>query len=493
MYQRQIENWLNEGISLLFYAVSPVKESRVTWTKPLKITLTNSKIELPNVWLRPEYSKITTAKNKVIYAQDFEGSLGGWQDEFQGEQSNSLVTRDNSQHYQGEFSLKVQNKPGSINAITTQSLGPLVPGEHYTISAYVKGGTITIGTASLRVMGDGLVQFTDGVPLYNGQGRDWQRVSMSFQARSAYHFFSLMAGGESGQYVYWDDIQLEKGTVASDFQKDKVGTNNSSNPQEDLVTTSVATDITVLGESAYDTNTRLLSAYPYSLKDIKLSFSQASVLTLFRGTINPSDTSAFMTIEKSDKAPLSLSEQMPGKTNRNMLPLALLIVSLALLLVIKYGMTLRAKIEGAKQVSLIFPILYIAGWLVNVISISMLAIYYAGVWLYEGDLLNSPSIFSLTIFVMSLIIYLVVLRFIKHNKELVKKLSEIQIGIVIVLLLLAFAFIVSDIFGNRQVLSVQFILSILYKSMAFLILLIELGILIRVYFKSKKGEKVIIS
>lgn len=499
VYLQQIDNWFNEGLNLLFFAVEPVKEPRITWTKPLKIELNNPKVEIPIVWLRPEYSKITTSKNKVIYAQDFEGSNGGWQDEFQGEGANSLVTRNNSEHYDGEFSLKVQNKPKSINALTTQTLGPLTPGEHYTISAYVKNGTITSGNAFLRVMGDGLVQFNDGVPMYNGLGHEWQRISMTFQARSAYHFFTLMAGGESGQYLYWDDVQLEKGTTASPFQKDKVGTNNSSTAKEDLVTTSVETEVMIFGNSAYSTSNPQWGKTFYQLNGVKPSFISSPVLSLIRGSINPVDTGAFIQFDQSNDKPQPLPSG-GSTTTKNSVPLIAITLILIGLVIAKHFITLFSKVDGEKEVSLIFPIVYFAGWFVNIVSISLLSVYYYSLWIVGGNIFDSASAFFLTAFIISLIIYLSAFIFIlKHNLSLIKKLSEIQIGTIIILLLISFSIIVSDVYRIfnpppdvymtvKTTVATTFNWMFFSKVPPFVLLLVEFLVLLKLFLKSKHAK-----
>ncbi|MBI2338426.1 carbohydrate binding domain-containing protein [Candidatus Daviesbacteria bacterium] len=498
VYRQQIDNWFNEGLNLLFFAVEPVKEPRITWTKPLKIELNNSTVEIPLVWLRPEYSKITTAKNKVVYAADFEGGNGGWQDEFQGEGANSLVTRDNSEHYDGDFSLKVQNKPKSINALSTQTLGPLTPGEHYTFSAYVENGTITSGNAFLRVMGDGLVQFNDGVPMYNGLGHEWQRISMTFQARSAYHFFTLMAGGESGQYLYWDDIQLEKGTTASPFQKDKVGTNNSDLTKEDLVTTSVDTEVMIFGDSSYSTNNPQWGKSFYQLNGSKPTFISSPILSYIRGSINPIDTGAFIQFEKSNDKPQPLPSG-GSTTTKNTIPLIVISLVLSILIIIKHLLILFAKVEGDRQSSLIFPIVYFAGWLANTVSISLLSVYYYGLWVAGGNIFDSASAFFLTVFIISSIIYLSVFMLIlSKNLLLIKKLSEIQIGTIIIMLVISFSIIISDayrifnpppdVYMTVKPVSTTFSWMYFSKVPPFILLLVEFLVLLKLFFKSKRMQ-----
>lgn len=500
VYRQQIDNWLNEGLNLLFFSVEPVKEPRITWTKPLKIELNNSKVEIPIVWLRPEYSKITTVKNKVIYAHDFEAGNGGWQDEFQGEGANSLVTRDNNEHYEGEFSLKVQNKPKSINALTTQTLGLLTPGEHYTFSAYVKNGTITSGNAFLRVMGDGLVQFNDGVPMYNGLGHEWQRISMTFQARSAYHFFTLMAGGESGQYIFWDDVQLEKGTTASEFRKDKVGTNNSTQPKEDLVTTSVETEVMIFGDSGYSNNNPQWGKTFYQLNGSKPSFISSPVLSFIRGSINPVNTGAFIQFDQSnDKPQPLLSLPSGGETTKNSIPLIAISIILTGLIVIKHLIILFARVDGEKESSLIFPIVYFAGWFANTVSISLLSVYYYGLWISGGKIFDSASAFFLTIFIISLIIYLSAFMLIlRNNISLIKKLSEIQIGTIIILLLISFSIIISDVYRifnpspvvymTEKTVATTFNWMIFSKAPPFVLLFVEFLVLLKLFFISKRTQ-----
>lgn len=489
VYQKQIDDWFDEGLILLFFSVGPVSESRVTWTEPIKVELSNSKIEVPVVWLRPEYSKITTAKNKVIYAADFEGGSNGWQDEFQGEGANSLVTRDNSQHYEGNFSLKVLNKPGSINALTTQTLGPLTPGEHYTFSAYVKNGTINSGTASLRVMGDGLVQFTDGAPMYNGLGHQWQRVSMTFQAKSAYHFFTLMAGGDPGQYIFWDNVQLEKGTTASEFRKDKVGINNSTPAKEDLVTTRVDLDVMIFGDSAYSTVNLQLQKLFYKLEKVP-EFLSETVLSSIRGNINPVDTAAFMQFEKSNDKVIPLSSQaiQPGASSNNNILLIVVATLLFLIIVIKHLLTLFLRIEGEKKVSLVFEILYFIGWFVNIISVILLSVYFYGQLVQKEfySALDSASVFFITAFIISLSIYLITFTyFLRHNERVMKRISQVQIGVTIILLLISVSFVISDVYRMFQVINVSNRLVFFSNIPQLLLMMLELGVLIRLYTKVK--------
>jgi hypothetical protein len=279
--------------------------------------LTQNELSLPLGWLKSDSGILTSNKRKIIYAENFEGGNGGWQDEYQGRGANSLVTRDSSEKYGGNYSLKVTNKEGSINAMTTQTIGGLTPGEHYTFSAYFKPGTVISADASLRVMGSGLIALSSGLPVYNGQNRNWSRISITFKARSAFHFFSLMAGGESGQYVYWDNIQIEKGTEATGFRNDLVGKTTETSSPEDLVSSQVNFQALLLGSSPFKAPAPFITSnvYKFSDKNTTKLFSSMPIayMTQISGLINPEETSQFLVIETTDVNSVQINNLLTRK------------------------------------------------------------------------------------------------------------------------------------------------------------------------------------
>ena len=302
-HRSQVEDWFKNNYSIVLLVVDPVKESRITWTQPIKLQTSSEINDIPLGWLRPEYAKLTSSKGKIIYAQDFESGDGGWTDEYQGPQANSLVTRDESNPYEGSYALKIINKPGSINATSTQTIGGLTPGEHYTFSAYVKNEKGESGDAFLRVMGDGLIALSDDLHLYNPQSHSWQRISLTFQARSAFHFFTMASGGQrQDDYVLWDDVQIEKGLNTSNFNKQAVGQKNALDTNEDITTTNTQIEVLTVSNKQYSiTNPQFTTQCFDKLKRIPATFmtTDNNDLCISRGFINPTNFSQFQILSEN--------------------------------------------------------------------------------------------------------------------------------------------------------------------------------------------------
>lgn len=464
----QINSWFQNDLNILLLVTDPVKESRITWTTPVKITSKQNELSLPVGWLRSDFGALTTNAGKVIYAENFEGGNGGWRDEFQGAQANSLVTRDDNQAYQGGYSLKVANKAGSINAITTQTIGGLTPDEHYTFSAYFKNGTATQGYAVLRVMGDGLVAMTSGVPLYDAQSKQWQRISVPFQARSAFHFFSLMASGNPNEYVYWDNIQIEKGIEATAFRNDLVGTITQTVNREDLSTTNVNVQVLLFGNDVFSVSGQLFKDTVYKFSDknfIKLfSDMQIKYATQLQGTINPQEISQFITVNTVDSKSIQTETLFPRKKDgkiiagietyltSNLFIFAILGIALLLKYVTFYLLLFKKQFKAEKTV---FPLfLYGGSWFINVLSMVFLVTsLYAQMMLPQ--LINNSffrnNIFLISLFLTSLLVYLLTLLSIRNTKiNILTAFFKGQLSICIFILLIVISLFFSDLqYGSR--------------------------------------------
>lgn len=467
IYKNQIDNWFQDGLELLLIVINPVSESRTTWTKPLRIDTHEESVSLPLGWLKRDFGTLTTSKGKIMYAENFEGGQGGWQDDYEGLQANSLVTRDNNQASEGSYSLKVTNKPGSINLITTQTIGGLIPGEHYTFSAYVKNGTSTGGEATLRVMGSGLVALASGVRLNNEQSKNWQRISTTFQAKSAYHYFSLMAYGEPGEYIYWDAIQIEKGTESTPFQKDKVGIKRETQALDDLTNTSVDLQAYILSNKPYSAPLPTLNTIVYNFDDQqireKLNAGKLQYLTQLQGTIQPDEASQFLIIDPTNSSAIKPINLQPRKeksssiNNKGFVDFIqnniILMTVLIIALLVKYVFDVYLSIKTSENNSLIKKFLYISAWLVNVLSFSFLItlICEEATNPYPHLLLSSSlQVFLAILFFTSLFIYAFTV-FLSHKTGLknIKTISELQVGITIVLILIAISWLATDLLTTK--------------------------------------------
>lgn len=494
MYQNQVDSWLNEDLYLLLLVINPVKESRTTWTKPIRITITQEKLLLPLGWLRNETGLLTSQKNKIIYAEDFEGGTGGWKDEYQGQQANSLVVRDNTQASEGTYSLKITNKEGSINAMSTQTIGGLIPNEHYTFSSYFKNGNATSGDASLRVMGDGLVTLSSGVPLYNDQGKNWQRISVTFQARSAFHFFTLMSHGEGGQYVFWDNIQIEKGTQATDFRKDLVGMTLKDKATEDLISSQVRFQCLIFSDQPYKSPNPLINNDVYKANNESLPSSLSGLkpqyLTLLRGIISPNELSHFLEIEEINPKSVTLNtltlRKEKDKIRSYFKENIIFLIIFGALLLIKYLICLFKKVEQQEQNSIFLLIMYGFSWFTNIISLILLTtfIYMDAFSRYPiKDIFYGYShVFLLSLFCLSYLIYLPSLWFtLTRGGNLVKRVVEVQLGISIVLLLINLSLLLSALFKQEVPLPASDIIN--YATSPFINKLVNLPACILVVFE----------
>lgn len=459
--RNQINDWFKNDINLLLLVTNPVQESRITWTKPIKVVLTQTDLSLPLGWLKTDFGTLTTNKNKIIYAENLEGGNGGWQDEYQGSGANSLVTRDSSEKYQGSYSLKVTNKEGSINAMTTQTIGGLTPGEHYTFSAYFKPGTVTTGDASLRVMGSGLIALSSGLPVYNGQNRSWSRISITFQARSAFHFFSLMAGGESGQYVYWDNIQIEKGTETTEFRNDLVGKTTETQSQEDLITSHVDLQALLLSTNPFEAPAPFIAGtvYKFNNKNIIKLFSGMPIqyMTQLNGVINPEEVNEFLVIKTADAKSVQIKNLLPRKIQDKitvglknyLVDNWLIFITVLVALILKYALTLILRVRGAREKSILPMLVYIGSWFVNIVSLLFLAtfLYTEAIHFTKYSyFFKSYQIFIMALFFVSLILYVPALWYTNRlGVRTVKHLLEAQVGICLIIFVIVLSLFFTDV------------------------------------------------
>lgn len=461
LQRNQIDDWFKNDAHLVLLVTNPVQESRVTWTKPLKVMLTQNELSLPLGWLKSDSGILTSNKRKIIYAENFEGGNGGWQDEYQGRGANSLVTRDSSEKYGGNYSLKVTNKEGSINAMTTQTIGGLTPGEHYTFSAYFKPGTVISADASLRVMGSGLIALSSGLPVYNGQNRNWSRISITFKARSAFHFFSLMAGGESGQYVYWDNIQIEKGTEATGFRNDLVGKTTETSSPEDLVSSQVNFQALLLGSSPFKAPAPFITSnvYKFSDKNTTKLFSSMPIayMTQISGLINPEETSQFLVIETTDVNSVQINNLLTRKIQEKviiglknyMANNLLLFITIVAALIIRYVLVLLIKMRESGEKSILPTVLYASSWLINVISLLFLVSFIYTEVVQPSrypTFFNSYQVFIMALFFTSIMVYIPALWYMnKSSIKAIKNIIEVQLGICLTIFIIVLSLIFTDV------------------------------------------------
>ena len=178
---------------------------------PLKITFESEKIIYP-LKISGMESSTTNTSNKVIAAHSFEdGTIQGW--------GGGRVTDGEAYHgkklYLQSFRAPQSTvTPPTQNIFATRNISGLIVGKNYVFSAYVKASAGTTGYARLALDNSALSSQT-----LNFTGLDnWQRIELPFTAAKTYYQFNL-AGEQitEGSTIFWDAVQIEEGSKASEF------------------------------------------------------------------------------------------------------------------------------------------------------------------------------------------------------------------------------------------------------------------------------------
>ena len=189
---------------------------------PLKITFASEKIVYPLKISGKESNIIPTSISKITGAYSFEnGTIQEWY--------GGVVVKKNA--YNGNYSISNQqrgsNLPENYQHFVSKVVNKLDIGEKYVFSAYVKAD----GGGNVRE--EDYVQLSAGYPsnqsdkLYLKDLRDWTRITVPFEARISSVSLQLITNAKDPLSIYWDAIQIERGTEATDFEKEVISTSNS--------------------------------------------------------------------------------------------------------------------------------------------------------------------------------------------------------------------------------------------------------------------------
>ena len=188
----------------LGYAEGSLREGHAT---PLSMTFLSSQIIYPLKISGPG-SKFSEAQ--IPGAWGWEKGLAGW--------TGGTISTDEA--WQGTKSLKHTNS-GKAEAyyLSTYRMTGLKTGEQYVLSGYLKGASASFETAKLRVFGTGVEE--ESIAVYDTQISDWKRVSVAFIAGGESVTLSLKVDKmQPGSTVYWDGVQLERGSIPTAFEKE---------------------------------------------------------------------------------------------------------------------------------------------------------------------------------------------------------------------------------------------------------------------------------
>lgn len=190
---------------------------------PLKITFDSEKIVYPLKISGMEADiKPTTTSNKIINAFSFEnGATQGW---YGGRVIDDNFAQHGKKVYSQLFTYSPQsNSLPTMKNYVSRTISNLTIGRNYVFSAYVKASSETTGYARLTV--DNLNFTSNLVNLKDLE--NWVRIELTFNATKNYYQFNL-SGEEvsTSSTLYWDAIQIEEGTAATEFTKELITTTN---------------------------------------------------------------------------------------------------------------------------------------------------------------------------------------------------------------------------------------------------------------------------
>jgi len=195
---------------------------------PLKVTFATKNIIYP---LRLTGAGSYQEAGRKIAAYSFEQGMEGWWIDYAtykpssqpGASSepvqvapNTALSTDFSKH--GTYSLKITGQNATSLKTTVSDL---TPGTQYVLSAYVRSKNPVSGNALLRVEGGNL--YLKSAPLSLRELADWKKLELPFAATSTYHELYLTVSDMSTEgEIYFDVIQLEEGSVSTEFTQEKL-------------------------------------------------------------------------------------------------------------------------------------------------------------------------------------------------------------------------------------------------------------------------------
>ncbi len=117
----------------------------------------------------------------------------------------------------GNRALKLSGVVGTWDDYFYTSVSGLVPGKTYTFSAYaIAGQVLDRGDAFIKVQQGGLSVTSKYVPFEQLNG--WQRLEVTFVAKSSSHEFDLIAHKmDPKAVILWDGVQIEEGEKVTTY------------------------------------------------------------------------------------------------------------------------------------------------------------------------------------------------------------------------------------------------------------------------------------
>lgn len=196
----------------LGYAAGGLKTGHAT---PLKLTFDSDKIVYP-LKISGKAAEATGDDSNTIAAYSFEdGTTQGWP-------GNSVIEDDVLYGkyvlamYATSYLDRTDVNPRNIHL--TKTFNNLKIGTHYVFSAYAKANYPSL-------TGDVFISTNYGESskkLSLSTLKDWERLSVSFVAKSASVSISLETTSVNTPHISWDAIMLEKGVTPGDFIQEKI-------------------------------------------------------------------------------------------------------------------------------------------------------------------------------------------------------------------------------------------------------------------------------
>jgi hypothetical protein len=199
----------------LGYVGSTLKEGHAN---PLTITFDSAGIVYPLKISGPG-SKYNEADKLAAFG--FEQGVEGWyggevsgDTAFEGKKSYKVTARSYSYNYSYGTTPAVQTP---VNQSVSRTITGLKKGTDYVVSVYINVPEKTEGEAKIRVSGAGVNEVSKVTDL--SKVNDWQRIEVSFTPTydGTVSIYLNMEKVADKTMVYWDAVQLEKGTTPTEF------------------------------------------------------------------------------------------------------------------------------------------------------------------------------------------------------------------------------------------------------------------------------------
>jgi hypothetical protein len=137
---------------------------------------------------------------------------------FEGKKSFKMTARTNQYRYLSG----VTPTPIPINQTTVRTISGLKKGTDYVVSAYINVPAAEKGEAKIRISGSGTSEVSETVNLPQVTG--WRRLDVGFRPTydGSVAVTLAMEKVEEKTVVYWDGVQVEKGTKPTEFTEEVI-------------------------------------------------------------------------------------------------------------------------------------------------------------------------------------------------------------------------------------------------------------------------------